>query len=83
MGEGAGKGLEEQAASLSAEESYLAKMRSLQFGECGGWKFLSIYLTVTFLARLNFWDYPPKIAKFKVREEKLPPKLGTRNLIPR
>lgn len=32
--EGAGNKPVEEAASLSAEERYLAKMRSLQFGEC-------------------------------------------------
>lgn len=34
MTEGAGNKPAEEAASLSAEERYLAKMRSLQFGEC-------------------------------------------------
>lgn len=34
LAEGADNEPVEQAASLSAEEKYLAKMRSLQFGEC-------------------------------------------------
>ena len=42
-GEGGGKGPEEQVESLSAEERYLAKMRSLQFGECGPWAFRLVF----------------------------------------
>ena len=34
MAEGAVNNPMEEAASLSAEEKYLAKIRSLQFGEC-------------------------------------------------
>lgn len=39
--EGDGNKPSEEAASLSAEESYLAKMKSLQFGECQQYQFLS------------------------------------------
>ena len=41
MTEGDGNKPEEEAASLSAEERYLAKMKALQFGECRPQQLLS------------------------------------------